>query len=196
VDSPVVVTSPADSPPKDAPNLKLNLPKKLAAPTEPKATQDTTAPASLNIAPKTAEKKDNEFEEDFHAPKQDESYRAISKQYYNSEAYSTALQRYNQDHPNQLGKVRIPPIWVLEKNYAGDITTSTARPVNYTAPPAVAAPRNNPVYVVTENGEMLADIARKQLGSEDAWKRIWDLNPQLNPAKTIAGGTRLLLPGP
>ena len=50
------------------------------------------------------------------------------------------------------------------------------------------------VYTVAENGEMLAEIARKSLGSEDQWKRIWDANPQINPAKMIPGGTRLRLP--
>ncbi len=221
-DSPAVIAPPADSPPMNAPNLKITLPKKVDAPVEPKASRDIP-PASLDIAPSNADKKvdapvepkksrdaasaslDNtpksadkngsDFDEDLHSMGKNESYRAISKQYYNSDAYSIALERYNRDRPGQSDYVRIPPIWVLEKNYASDITGGTARPVNYAAPPVVAAPRNDPVYTVSENGEMLADIARTQLGSENAWKRIWDLNPQLNPAKTIAGGTRLHMPG-
>jgi hypothetical protein len=193
-DPPALVAPVVDSPPLSASNVKLTLPKKVDAPIEPKVSNQT-APASLDIAPKTADKKDNDFDEDLHSLKQNESYRSISKQYYNSDAYSIALQRYNRDHPGQSDYIRIPPIWFLEKNYASDITAGAARPVNYTTPPAAATPRTDPVYTVSDNGELLADIARKQLGSEDSWKRIWDLNPQLNPAKTIPGGTRLHMPG-
>ena len=143
-----------------------------------------------------AVKKDGEYDEDMHSIKPNETYRAISKQYFNSEAYAAALQRYNRDHPGQADYVRIPPIWVLEKKYASDVNASPTRPVGYNPPPvADVTPRNDPAYTVGDNGEMLADIAKKSLGSEDAWKRIWDLNPQLNPAKMIPGGTRLKMPG-
>ncbi len=183
VEAPPKIETPVEAPVKKSPATIEFVPLKKVESTIP------DAPATL--------KKDGDFDEDLHSLKQNESYRSLSKQYYNSEAYSIALQRYNKDHPGQADYVRIPPIWVLEKKYAGDITGSQARAVNFTAPPAGdAAPRTEPVYSVSDNGEMLADVARKQLGSEDAWKRIWDLNPQLNPAKAIPGGTRLRMPTP
>ncbi|MCE9534230.1 MAG: hypothetical protein K8T89_24385 [Planctomycetes bacterium] len=146
-------------------------------------------------APKTEVRKDTEYDEDLHSIKPNETYKAISKTYYNSDAYAIALQRYNRDHPGQADYVRIPPIWLLEKKYTADIATTGTRAVNFSAPPAVeAAPQNQAVYTVADNGEMLADIARKQLGSEESWKRIWELNPQVNPAKMLPGGTRLRMP--
>ena len=137
----------------------------------------------------------NDYDEDLHPFKKEDTYRSISKQYYNSDAYSIALQRYNRDHPGQADYVRIPPIWLLEKKYAADIASTSARSTSNAPPVAVdLAARNEQVYTVGDNGEMLADIAKKTLGSEEAWKRIWDLNSQLNPAKMIPGGTRLRLP--
>ena len=206
--------APMEMPPKieipafEPPMKKTEAPARIEpiridiAPPQPE--KKIEAPAVIDVTPRKLEpettpatgiKKDGEYDEDLHSLKQNESYRLISKQYYNSEAYAIALQRYNRDHPGQADYVRIPPIRVLEKKYAGDVN-GTARAVNFTQPvTAEAAPRNEPVYTVTENGEMLAEIARKQLGSEDAWKRIWDLNPQVNPAKAVPGGTRLRMPG-
>ncbi len=202
IEPPVKVDTPIDPPAKKEMPPKLNLPD-----FDPPMKKDTP-PAAIDLAPmpkadppapvsqpKIDAKKDGDYDEDMHSLKQNETYRSISKQYYNSDAYAIALQRYNRDHPGQADYVRIPPIWLLEKKYSDDIAANQARPVNYSPIAAEAAPRNDAVYTVSDNGELLADIARKQLGSEDAWKRIWDLNPQLNPAKTVPGGTRLRLPG-
>jgi hypothetical protein len=179
--------------------------KNDSAPTPvPSATGTSTPKANVPAAvltptpvdSKTAvdTKKDGDFDEDQHTQKPNESFRSISKQYYNSDAYATALQRYNDEHPNQAGYVRIPPIWLLEKKYAGDIASGATRTVNFTQPQPAVTPRNDAVYTVSDNGEMLADIALKQLGSESAWQNIWRLNPQLNPAKAVPGGTRLVMP--
>jgi len=178
---------------------KFELPKKadpLPLPKDPPALIELTQKKSdPEFAPKAVVMKDGEYDEDLHTIKPNETYKAISKQYYNSESYSVALLKYNREHPGQADYVRVPPIWVLEKRYANDVAATETRAVNFTSPtPAEATPRNEPVYTVSENGEMLADIARKQLGSEESWKKIWDLNPQLNPAKQVPGGTRLRLP--
>jgi hypothetical protein len=197
------IEAPLDPPAKKEPLAKIDLPAfdPPLKQTAPPATAVDFTPAKQNdppaaaTLPKADVKKEGDYDEDMHSLKQNETYRSISKQYYNSDAYAIALQRYNRDNPGQADYVRIPPIWLLEKKYADDITANQARPVNYTPTAAEPTPRNEPVYTVADNGEMLADVARKQLGTEDAWKRIWDLNPQINPAKTIPGGTRLRLPG-
>jgi hypothetical protein len=193
-----------ETPRIETPSLEpITPPVKIEAPMrEPIPPLKIDAPTRIDLAPRkdnppTAEpeRKDGEYDEDLHSLRQNESYRSLSKQYYNSEAYAIALQRYNRDHPGQADYARIPPIWVLEKKYADDISGAQARAVNYQQPAVVdAAPRNDPVYTVSDNGEMLAEIARRQLGSEDAWKSIWDLNPGINPAKSIPGGTRLKMP--
>lgn len=191
----IIETPPKIEIPAFEPPAKIE-PKKAEVPA-PEIKVET--PAVIDLSPKAPQpeplKKDGEYDEDLHSLKQNESYRSLSKQYYNSEAYAIALQRYNRDHPGQADYVRIPPIWVLEKKYTGDISGNQARTVNFTAPQVgEATPRNEPVYTVGDNGEMLAEIARKQLGNEDLWKKIWDLNPQINPAKTVPGGTRLRMP--
>ena len=187
------------APPKlEAAPLRFEAPAPKIEVASPKTELVAPAEISLGATKVDAAKQDANFDEDFHSPKPNETYRSLSKQYYNSEAYSVALQRYNKDHPGQADNIRLPPIWVLEKKYAADVTggNGSARSVNYTAAPAAveAAPSNSPVYTVHDNGEMLAEVAKRALGTEDAWKRIWDLNPQINPAKTIPGGTRLRLP--
>jgi hypothetical protein len=196
-DPPLVI----DPPMKKDPPLVVDPPMKKDPPlvVDPPMKKD---PLPLEISPKVEPmpkpdipKADGGYDEDLHTLKPNETYRSLSKQYYNSEAYATALQRYNADHPGRADYVRVPPIWVLEKKYPSDVANGPAR-VNYAPPPAAdLSPRTEPTYTVAENGEMLADVAKKALGSEDAWKRVWDLNPQLNPAKLIPGGTRLRLPG-
>jgi hypothetical protein len=155
-----------------------------------------TIDIELKVPPRKvdAPANNNEYDEDLHPFKRDENYRTISKQYYNSDAYALALQRYNREHPGQAEYVRVPPIWVLEKKYASDIAATSARSTSNAPPLSVDPTRNEQIYTVNDNGEMLADVAKKTLGSEEAWKRIWDMNAQLNPAKMVPGGTRLRLP--
>jgi hypothetical protein len=199
-------------PPPDDPMMKDPAPIRIGFPDDPvdppvkkqpaldpPAKQD--APAVLDLAPKTggtprpdAPKADGGYDEDLHTLKPNETYRTLSKQYYNSEAYAAALQRYNREHPGQADYVRVPPIWVLEKKYATEVS-APARAVNYAPPPSPEqGGRPEQVYTVADNGEMLADVAKKSLGSEDQWKRLWEANPSVNPAKLVPGGTRLRLP--
>lgn len=174
---PLVIDPPVTKKDPPAISIELETPPKVVLP------KKVDAPANSN-----------EYDEDLHPFKKDENYRSISKVYYNSDAYALALQRYNREHPGQAEYVRVPPIWVLEKKYANDIASTSARSTSNAPPPSVDLTRNEQIYTVGDNGEMLAEIAKKTMGSEDAWKRIWDLNSQLNPAKMIPGGTRLRLP--
>ena len=195
IDPPLVIEPPVTKkdPPAIDPPLVIDPPVTKKDP--PAIDIELKAPSA--IVPKKAEASatSNDYDEDLHPFKKEDTYRSISKQYYNSDAYSIALQRYNKDHPGQAEYVRVPPIWLLEKKYANDISTTSARSTSNAPPPAVdLTQRSEQLYVVGDNGEMLADIARQKLGSEESWKRIWDLNPQLNPAKMIPGGTRLRLP--
>ena len=82
----------------------------------------------------------------------------------------------------QADYIRIPPVWVLEKRYAGDI--SGVRTTNLAAPAALDTTRTQAnVYIVPVNGEFLAEIAQKTLGDEDGWTRIKELNKNINEVK-------------
>jgi hypothetical protein len=207
-DPPLVIDPPlgVDPPMKKDPPIMIDPPLVIDPPAKKEVQKDPPTaidpplkkqPSTGDAAPKLDRPKtDGSYDEDLHTLKPQETYRSISRQYYNSEAYSTALQRYNRDNPSgQADYVRVPPIWVLEKKYPSDITGGPAR-VNYAPPPTADTPRAEPTYTVADSGEMLADVARKTLGSEDNWKRLWDMNPQLNPAKVIPAGTKLRLPQP
>jgi hypothetical protein len=179
----------------DVPLIGVDVPKAID---DIKKPMDEGKPMPKVDATKAdAPKQDNGYDEDIHPLKPNETYSAISKQYYNSDAYATALQRYNRDTPGGLANnLRVPPIWVLEKKYPADVANTGTRSVGYVQP-AVDLPKvNEATYTVSENGEMIADVAKKTLGNDDyqTWQRIYTLNPQINPGKLIPGGTRLKLP--
>ena len=126
--------------------------------------------------------------------------------------YARALEAYNKDRRRAGDKiVFVPPPYVLEEQFPNLIETSD-RPStpeirttgNIKFEPAVArspAPRpappaagsNDEYRVTAETGESIRDIARKVYGSEEAWRKLWDLNQSIDPTRPIPSGTALRL---
>jgi hypothetical protein len=62
-------------------------------------------------------------------------------------------------------------------------------------PPASPVSRSNDEYRVTnEAGEMVRQVAEKALGDQAAWKKLYELNPTIDPTLPIPAGTVLKLP--
>lgn len=168
--------------------------------------------------------KREEFDEDWHTPRSGETYLMISKEYYKTGDYAQALEAYNRDKGKNGEKIiRVPPVWVLEDKYPNltgsnkpdnsatpkqtnpgisyesvdnktiGSSTSPSRPA---PPPAISTVSNvNDEYrVQAQAGESIRMIARKLYGDENAWRRIWDMNPKLDPTQPIPVGTTLRLP--
>lgn len=77
------------------------------------------------------------------------------------------------------------------------------RPIGSSAPAARPAPApaitaasgvNDEYRVQAEAGETIREIARKLYGDGNAWKRIYDMNPSVDPTQPIPVGTTLRLP--
>ena len=79
------------------------------------------------------------------------------------------------------------------------------RQIGTSAPPARPAPTPAPVIspvsnfndeyrVRAEGGENIRDIARKVYGDAKAWKRIYDMNPSIDPTEPVPAGTTLRMP--
>ena len=164
---------------------------------------DPLPPVEKLTPPAPVPPKDGAYDEDLHAKKAGDTFVSLSRLYYNGTEYDTALQAYNRDNPIDPTYVRVPPIWVLEKKYASlvgrgvkpveraDKPPAPVR-VEVPAPPPFEKPRE---YVVKNPaGEMLARIAEQQLGDKKAWRRLAELNPDVEPADVIPAGTKLRLP--
>jgi hypothetical protein len=84
------------------------------------------------------------FDEDIHSCKPGDSYRSISQQFYLTDKYEKALQRYNRDYPADRGadpalvqpgqRVRVPPIRVLMQKYPDLLGERPAAPPGGPAP--------------------------------------------------------------
>ena len=53
---------------------------------------------------------------------------------------------------------------------------------------------NDEYRVRAEGGENIRDIARKVYGDAKAWKRIYDMNPSIDPTEPVPAGTTLRMP--
>ena len=147
--------------------------------------------------------KPGDYTEDLYKGPQ-QTYAQLSKQYYNSEAYAAALDQYNKSSRRSASDpIRIPPIYVLQEQFANLIGTNSkavtpaaglASPVSMESPVRPAAPVDSKVYIVETNNETLLSIAHKKLGDPKAWERIANLNPQIDPDAPVAKGTRLQMP--
>lgn len=156
-----------------------------------------------------AEAKKENYEEDWHTPEPGQPYSWISNFYYKSPEFAKALEAYNRDRRKAGDEiVRVPPVWVLEEKYpaltgkSASKESTTARPaglrfdpVESTAarspsapPPAVPA---DEYRVSSASGESIREIARKLFGDEAAWRKIFDMNPDIDPTRPIPAGTTL-----
>jgi phage tail protein X len=162
------------------------------------------------------EKKDS-YDEDWHTPKSGDTYALISKEYYKTADYASALEAYNKDR-RRAGEaiIRVPPPWVLEEKFPGLVKKPDDKPAadpkpggsnfdpvepgrggSRPAPPPSVAPAggsNDEYRVTAEAGETIREIARKMYGDPNAWKRIWDANSGIDPTQPIPAGTTLRLP--
>jgi nucleoid-associated protein YgaU len=145
-----------DLPPPPPPNRVVP----PAAPEAPAATLQAPLPTpqAPGIRPAAgAVPQADAFDEDIHSCKEGDTYRTVSQQFYLTDRYEKALQRYNRDYPIdrradpsvlQPGmRVRVPPIRVLVRKY-GDLLgeRQTVAPVGTLpvgpppGPPAEPAP--------------------------------------------------------
>jgi nucleoid-associated protein YgaU len=184
----------------------------------PGPTTPPVGPMSTAVAPV----KRDTFDEDWHTLRPGEDFAAVSREYYNSADYARALEAYNRDRREKF--VRVPPPWVLEERFAGLIQKADspavpeARPAanlkpepaapapapavptsRRPAPPPAATPvgssANPGEYKVTApNGETIREVAQKVFGNPNLWRRIGELNPDIDPTLTIPTGTSLRIP--
>jgi hypothetical protein len=179
-------------------------------------------PPPLGPMPPAVPAKKDTFDEDWHTPRAGEGvdFAAISREYYKTADYARALEGYNKDRRERI--VRVPPTWVLEERFPTLVPKDKpaipeARPTaNVTFDPAAAEPpsgrrpapppaaagggpvaigSSNDEYKVTAaNGESIRDVAQKVLGNPNAWRKVWTLNPDVDPTQPIPAGTTLRLP--
>ncbi len=163
------------------------------------------------------------YDEETYTCKPNDTFRTISRDFYQTERYERALWLFNRNHPLATEGVRqdppllqsgqpvyIPPIRILERYYSGAILDSAmpARatgqaPANPQSPGTIrqvngsaanSANRDERIYRVRGDGELFADIARLTLGSGERWIEIYRLNPRFNPKYPVPAGSELRLP--
>jgi hypothetical protein len=169
--------------------------------------------------PTPAAEKKNTYEEDWHTWKTGDTYALISQEYYHDGKFSAALEAYNKEHRKPGDPiVRVPELWKLQDLYPNLIGKAPEKPERV-APSEVKPANNNGIkfepvaplpgsgktaatptsrtdeYKVTaEAGEMMREVARKSLGNADSWRKISNLNPDLDPTLPIPAGTVVKLP--
>jgi len=209
-----------DEPPLPPPTIKSPMiplpevkPSGVAAPEpgDPLYPKINVTPPPVSVKP---EKKDM-YDEDWHAQRQGDTYAIISKEYYKTADYSAALEAYNKERKKSGERiVRVPPPWVLEEQFPNLVGTKPDKSGVLEATPTgnpkfePVAPRPNgerpaplpspassseEYRVKAEAGETIREIARKVYGDPNAWKKLYDLNPTLDPTQPIPSGTTLRL---
>jgi hypothetical protein len=195
----------------------LEAPRGAAVPPQ----RDPFAATPKPMAP--PEPRRDSYLEEQHRWRPGDNFAAISTQYYSTDKYATALQKYNRDYPLATREMRqnppalapgqvvwVPPPRILERDYAGDIggltpvtpATPTSRPtVEPVAPPPGLANSGfgnaaGKMYRVRQPGESLQEIARRTLGDSGQALRVRGFNPTLSadPRLPIPPGTVLKLP--
>ena len=162
------------------------------------ADNNTVTPvAGTSRAPTTS------YDVDIYHPKQNDTWEAISREFYSDTKYAGALRSYNQTKNQSLtsGTLDVPPIHVLRRTAPSPATgTPTGRPP--AAPdPWGAAGATTPggfsgsktFRVPNGDGMSLPAVAKLLLGTEQRWDEIYRLNPDVNPNK-VPAGTELKLP--
>ena len=167
------------------------------------------------------------YDEDLYRPgfsekyaSESEKYQAMSRKFYEDNQYWQALLLYNRENPTGNGSIRIPPIAVLEKQFARQIPhgdrsqnlnrTSIASPTGRANSGGLSTNsssfgndpsadwenplKNFPLYSVVQGGETMREIAQKTLGDTSRWSRIKSLNPAVNEDEKIPANTKIYLP--
>jgi nucleoid-associated protein YgaU len=171
--------------------------------------------APLPAGPGTDVRPQTSFDVDLYQVRSGDSYESISREYYNDTRYARALAEYNRRKPLTGGHIEVPPIHILRKYYSQLIggtavspspSPGVTAPVNFvpTGRPDDAAPQFRPsggnasgpkTYRVAAQGINIPAVAKQTLGTDQRWKEIWDLNPQITkPGDYLPIGTELRLP--
>ncbi len=84
-----------------------------------------------------------------------------------------------------------------------DFEPAEGRSIGSSTPPSRPAPApavtpasstNDEYRVQAATGETIREIANKLYGDANTWKRLWDMNPTVDPTQPIPTGTTLRLP--
>jgi len=140
------------------------------------------------------------YDVDIYHPKANDSWEAISRDYFNDTRYAAALRAYNQNRALTPGReVDVPPLHVLKRltpqpaPVAG-APTGRVTPASGTDPWNAAGGGGAKTYRVPQgDGMSLPAVAKLVLGNDQRWREIYDLNPEVNPSK-VSAGTELKLP--
>lgn len=206
-DVPPVVVGPKDTGPEvktpDVPTVK------------PPASADPPSIPPIDVKPDAAAKRDT-YSEDWHTWKEGDTYALISQEYYHDAKYAAALDAYNKKHRKPGDRfVRVPDLWKLEELFPDLVGTSDKAAVEVKpagggglkfepvaplpgdrrpAPPVATTSRSNDEYRVTaEAGETIREVARKAFRDAGSWKKLYELNPGIDPTLPIPAGTTLRL---
>lgn len=160
--------------------------------------------------------KTQSYLEEEHRWQPGDSFRAVSERYYaGSPKYEAALRAYNRDYPLASKAMKqnaanlppgttvwVPPVRILERDYAkeiadaplpgsGTVAQPASRLVSPAPPPAAAS-----TLYKARGGETMYEISRRTLSSSDQWFQIHRLNPTLSndPKLPIPAGTILRMP--
>ncbi len=177
-------------------------PSGAAIPTSIKPAGNTeTRPAAPEFAPKTT------FDVDIHTVMPKEDYKSISREFYNDDRFAAALSAYNQNRLIKIGdRVDVPPIHVLKRDFpqligggtvqpaSGSRSTAPSQPEWNNAAPRPVANGRSTFTIPNGNGMTLQQIARQTMGSEQRWRDIYDLNPQVSSNERLLPGTELKMP--
>jgi hypothetical protein len=146
------------------------------------------------------------YDEVTYVCRPNDTFRTISKLFFQTEKYERALALFNRAHPLAIDALRqnppllrpgdsvyIPEQRILDKNYQSviDETANVGAAGQTTPANAIASEKT---YRVRANGEMFYEIARRTLGNGERWQEIYRLNPGLDPKDPVAAGTQLRLP--
>jgi hypothetical protein len=191
---------------------------------DPPAVSVPTIDVKLGPAPGAGAEKRDSYNEDWHAWKDGDTMALISQEYYHDAKYAAALDAYNKDHRKPGDKyVRVPDLWKLEELFPnlikGDKTDrpdppsrprtpearttgndgprfepvaplSSGRP----APPASTSRATDEYRVTREAGETIREVAQKVLRDGNGWKKLYELNPGIDPTLPLPAGTIVRLP--
>jgi hypothetical protein len=160
------------------------------------------------------------YDEEAYRLKPGDTFAKISAAHFNTDKYAKALERFNVNHPFATDNMRldpprldsgqlvyIPPAYILEKRYAttipgykpsADPAGAPEAPRTSKASPRAESPGSTPQgfkwYQVRPQGEAMRDTARTALGNAERWTEISKLNPTLDPAYMIRGGSLIKVP--
>ena len=173
-------------------------------------TYDSVAPAPAINGAALVES----YDEETYTCRPNDSFRAISRTYFQDERYAQALFLFNRDHPLATDTIRrgpatlaagtsiyIPPLRILQKYYgqaigqAAPVQSQTSGVLQPAALPLTPAPQpRERSYQVRAQGEMLRDIARRTLNDPERWTEIYQLNRRYDPSVPVPAGSELRLP--